>query len=119
MITKTCKKCGKEFHIHDKRYNARKYCSECKKPNVTVRLCSYCNNPFSTHDSRRKYCSDTCSLNARRENNLEDVRLYYQRYPWKKVKRALGSSQLKEHMNSDVMEELRQIKAELKRIGLK
>lgn len=119
MTLKRCKRCGNEFHIQDKRYNARKFCDECRTAHNQVKLCAYCETPFATHDNRRKYCCNTCSENARREQNREDVIRYYHRYPWKKIKRALGSSQLKEHMNSDVVEELRQVKQELRRIGLK
>ena len=81
MITKNCSKCGKKFHIYDKKYNARKYCNECSKPYRIVKSCRYCGNPFSTHDHRGKYFSKSCGIKARQDKNLEYVLNYYKKYP--------------------------------------
>ena len=119
MISKNCSRCGRKFYIYNKKYNARKYCTNCGKPDTIITLCKYCGNPFSTHDQRRKYCSKSCSIKARQDKNLEYVVNYYKRYPWKKIKRGLGTGILKEHMQKDSQKESNQIKAEMKRIGLK
>lgn len=119
MITKICSRCGKPFHIYDKKYNAKKYCSTCSKPEASIKSCRYCGKPFTTCDNRRKYCSKSCSDKARQDKISEYVHEYYKKYPWKKIKRGLGTSMLKQHCNLDYQKELKQIKAELKRIGLR
>lgn len=119
MIKKTCSRCGRKFYIYDKKFNARKYCNSCRESERIIKSCRYCGKPFTTHDNRRKYCSEGCSKNARLEKINSYVQEYYKKYPWKKIKRALGTTVLKEHANPDYQQELQQIRAELKRVGLR
>ena len=63
MVTKTCKRCGKEFTTNS---NARKFCSEhCSKAyyffgtKQTEFKCEYCGKGY-TAERKRKYCSQQC-----------------------------------------------------------
>ena len=75
---KFCKHCGKEMQPFSGRKQAKFCCKKCrvawwnanqekvnKKAYYTF-VCSFCKKPFSAYgNSKRKYCSHSCYINAR------------------------------------------------------
>ena len=104
----------------------RKENQQKPKHKPRTKNCAYCGRIFILPHGRggnaKKYCSEACTKNARREKNLLAVRRYQKKYydllknkpSFNKYAGRLG---VKPSSNFD--EEYRKIKAELKRFGLK
>ena len=82
------------------------------------RSCKWCGRTFRVPLDRghnaTKYCCKKCSYYAKLEQNLETTRKYYKRFK----RFELGTSNFKEKRSDDFKKELKQIKDELKRLGL-
>jgi hypothetical protein len=68
MVTKNCKRCGKEYEVPDNRVGRSSYCSwDCRKKRTLV-TCQACGKTFlvkSSDAKRRKACSVECGIVVR------------------------------------------------------
>lgn len=77
-----------------------------------VKTCKYCGKWYTPTHHRQVYCTKKCSKEA-----LQDQKNKWKREKWIKP-RALGGSFLTEKRKEDFDDELRQVRGELKRLGL-
>jgi len=141
MKNKTCRWCKKQFTPPPNK-KAIQYCSNnCRKQGYkqkqqearkrynqrhptqtqpTIRKCNYCGQTFpSTHG--KKYCSNNCRKQARREQTNRHVKHYYAvhgRSEKELYYANLGNSNLREHRNPSFDDEIKLIRAELRRLHI-
>lgn len=123
-----CLECGKKIHIIKPSMNAKKYCcSKCrithnkKHTKISIRKCAWCGKEYVAIHTRHisKFCSEKHSYYSRLDSNLHSVRKYQRKYNTPTKQAWLGNSNLKSHANTDFNTELKQIRNELARLGIK
>ena len=77
-----------------------------------VKKCHFCGNYYTPTHHRQVYCCKDCSQKA-----LQDQKNKWKREKWKRPRRV-GTSYISEKRKEDFNAESRQIKGELRRLGL-
>lgn len=77
-----------------------------------IKKCKYCGKHYTPTHHRQVYCCKKCSQNA-----LQDQKNKWKREKWIKPKR-IGTGYITEKRKEDFQAESRQIKGELRRLGL-
>ena len=89
----------------------------------TNAICKYCGKPFTKRHNRQVYCSDSCRLNARREQKAR-----YQRERRKRIRsgelvsnesKYVGTGFLSQHRQEDYDQEMEAILKEMKRLKIR
>lgn len=77
-----------------------------------VKKCHFCGNYYTPTHHRQVYCCKDCSAKA-----LQDQKNEWKRTKWKRPRRV-GTSYISEKRKENFDDELRQIRGELRRLGI-
>ncbi|RAP43831.1 MAG: hypothetical protein BZ136_09240 [Methanosphaera sp. rholeuAM74] len=77
--------------------------------------CKWCGRKYWKKHNRQEYCNKKCREEAKREHSRMRSHKYYTRHK-EKNQNNLGSSNLKEHMNTDTHREAVLVHEEKKKI---
>lgn len=88
--------------------------------------CKYCGNLFTKTHNRQVYCSDLCRKKALQDQKAKYQRKYYQKHrEYFKNKKTIGTTNFKQHINTDengellIHKEIAEIESQLRKTGIK